>query len=103
MPREEWASTSVVEVILPLEKIKDISPDKGTVDPLEQMDRARVNQLLVMSDARIVGMPGRRHHFPAHAAGTWFAVNIRAGQVTGDMGKGDSFNLLDKSLQTRQT
>ena len=42
--------------MLPLEKIKRISPDKELWTALEQMDRDGVNQLPVMTDGRMVGM-----------------------------------------------
>ena len=45
--------------MLPLEKMKRISPDKELWTALEQMDRDGVNQLPVMSDGRMVGMLSR--------------------------------------------
>ena len=45
--------------MLPLEKMKRISPDKELWTALEQMDRDGVNQLPVMTDGRMVGMLSR--------------------------------------------
>ena len=45
--------------MLPLEKMKWISPDKELWTALEQMDRDGVNQLPVMTNGRMVGMLSR--------------------------------------------
>ena len=59
VPRGEWPTTSAAQVMIPLEKLKRISPDGELWTALQQMDRAGVNQLLVMTDGRVVGMLSR--------------------------------------------
>jgi len=59
VPRNEWPTTRAAQVMLPLEKMKRISPDKELWTALEQMDRDGVNQLPVMTDSRMVGMLSR--------------------------------------------
>ena len=59
VPRAEWPTTRAAQVMLPLEKIKRISPDKELWTALEQMDRDGVNQLPMMTDGRMVGMLSR--------------------------------------------
>ena len=57
--REEWATTSAAQVMLPLEKLKRISPDAELWTAVQQMDRDGVNQLPVMNDGQVVGMLNR--------------------------------------------
>lgn len=59
VPRDEWPTTSAAQVMLPLEKMKRVSPDRELWTALEQMDRDGVNQLPVMTDGRMVGMLSR--------------------------------------------
>jgi len=59
VPPDEWPRTSAAQVMLPLEKMKWISPDKELWTALEQMDRDGVNQLPVMTNGRMVGMLSR--------------------------------------------
>ena len=59
VPRGEWPTTSAAQAMLPLEKLKRVGPDKELWTALQQMDRAGVNQLLVMTDGRVVGMLSR--------------------------------------------
>jgi Zn-dependent protease/CBS domain-containing protein len=59
VPRDKWPMTRASQVMLPLEKMKRISPDKELWTALEQMDRDGVNQLPVMTDGRMVGMLSR--------------------------------------------
>ena len=59
VPRGEWRTTSAAQVMLPLDKLMRISPDKELWAALQQMDRDGVNQLPVMTDSRVVGMLSR--------------------------------------------
>jgi Zn-dependent protease/CBS domain-containing protein len=59
VPRDEWPTTSAAQVMLPLDQMKWIGPDKELRTALEQMDRDGVNQLPVMTDGRIAGMLSR--------------------------------------------
>jgi Zn-dependent protease len=59
VPRSEWATTSVAQAMLPLDKLMRISPDKELWTALQQMDRDGVNQLPVMTDNQVVGMLSR--------------------------------------------
>jgi len=44
VPRREWTTTSVAEVMLPLEQSKRTDPDTELWTALQQMDRDGVNQ-----------------------------------------------------------
>ena len=59
VPRTEWATTTAAQVMLPLDKMKRITPDTEVWAALQQMDRDGVNQLPVMSDSQVVGMLSR--------------------------------------------
>ena len=57
--REEWASTTAEQVMLPLEQLKSLSPFTGLWTALQMMDRDGVNQLPVVSGGQVVGMLSR--------------------------------------------
>jgi len=59
VPREEWGKISVAQAMLPLEKLKRLSPDGDLWLALQQMDRDGVNQLPVIRDGQVVGMLSR--------------------------------------------
>jgi Zn-dependent protease len=59
VPRSEWGKTSVAQAMLPLQKLKRLSPDGELWPALQQMDRDGVNQLPVMRDDQVVGMLSR--------------------------------------------
>ncbi len=58
-PRSQWATTSVKDIMLPLESMKRTGPDAELWSALQEMDRDGVNQLPVISDGRLVGMLSR--------------------------------------------
>jgi Zn-dependent protease len=57
--RNEWPTTTAAQVMIPLEKLKRISPDAELWSALQQMDRDGVNQLPVMTDSQVIGMLSR--------------------------------------------
>jgi Zn-dependent protease/CBS domain-containing protein len=59
VPRGEWATTSAAQVMLPLERSKQVGPDAGLWATLEKMDRDGVNQLPVTRDHHVIGMLSR--------------------------------------------
>jgi len=59
VPRHEWVTTSVAEVMVPLEQLKRTDPDTELWTALQQMDRDGVNQLPVMQDNQVIGMLSR--------------------------------------------
>lgn len=58
---DAWPSTPVRSVMRPAEKIHFVSGDMPAVEALETMGREDVNQLPVMSDARVEGIVTRAH------------------------------------------
>ena len=59
VPRSAWPVTSAAQVMVPLEKLRRVAPDTGLWPALQQMDRAGVNQLPVMTADHVVGMLSR--------------------------------------------
>jgi len=59
MPRDRWGTATAADAMLPLEKLKRLTPATELWPALEQMDRAGVNQLPVVEDSRIVGLLSR--------------------------------------------
>ncbi len=56
VPREQWESTTVAQVMTPMDKVKVTRPDVGLVQVLEQMSNDGVNQMPVITDGQIEGM-----------------------------------------------
>jgi len=56
VPRTEWKTTSVDQVMLPLDQVKQVDADSGLWAALQMMDRDGVNQLPVTRDRHVVGM-----------------------------------------------
>ena len=59
IPSTAWSSTTAVQVMTPMEKMKWIRPEADLVDALGEMDRDGVNQLPVMLGDQIQGILGR--------------------------------------------
>ena len=59
IPSTAWSSTTAVQVMIPMEKMKWIRPEADLVDALGEMDRDGVNQLPVMLGDQIQGILGR--------------------------------------------
>jgi Zn-dependent protease len=59
VPRPEWATTSVAQVMVPLEQLKSIDPDSELRAALQKMDRNGVNQLPVTRNHHVIGMLSR--------------------------------------------
>jgi Zn-dependent protease/predicted transcriptional regulator len=59
VPREEWASTSVQAVMVPMDKVQAAKPDEPVLQVLQRMQSSDVGQMPVVSEGRIVGMIGR--------------------------------------------
>ncbi len=55
-PRERWGTTTLAQVMIPMDKVKVTTPNTGLVQVLEQMGSDGVNQMPVMADGQIEGM-----------------------------------------------
>jgi CBS domain-containing protein len=56
VPKQDWATTSAAQVMLPLEQLKCTRPDTPLWTALQQMDRDGVNQLPVTLTDHVLGM-----------------------------------------------
>lgn len=59
IPRDQWATTTAEEAMIPLEHLKVVTPDTELWTALEEMQRDGFNQLPVMIEDRVVGMLSR--------------------------------------------
>jgi Zn-dependent protease/CBS domain-containing protein len=59
VPRSEWPTMTVAQVMIPIEQAKRVRPNTELWAALEDMDRDGVNQLPVMVDGQIQGMLSR--------------------------------------------
>jgi hypothetical protein len=59
VPRSEWPTKTVAQIMIPLHQVKRVQPDTELLEALEEMDRNGVNQLPVMTDGQIHGMLSR--------------------------------------------
>ncbi|MCI0489548.1 MAG: site-2 protease family protein [Blastocatellia bacterium] len=59
VPRDQWAVTSIQQVMKPFETMKTVGPDTELLRVLEIMQREDLNQLPVVSDERLEGLVRR--------------------------------------------
>lgn len=57
--QDRWASTTVGQVMTPLDGLKKVSPDEELWAAMQNMTQDGVNQLPVMDDGHLLGMLGR--------------------------------------------
>jgi len=59
VPRQEWHTTSVQAIMVPMARVQTTAPEDPAVKILERMQSADINQMPVVSENHIVGMIGR--------------------------------------------
>jgi len=59
IPPNQWANTTVEQVMLPLSQLKKVYPETDLWSALQEMDRDGVNQLPVTEENEIVGILSR--------------------------------------------
>ncbi|MCL4560959.1 MAG: site-2 protease family protein [Chloroflexi bacterium] len=59
IPRDRWSTTTVSQVIIPTEQVKQVQLDTGLWDAIQEMDRDGVNQLPVLDGGQIQGILSR--------------------------------------------
>jgi CBS domain-containing protein len=59
VPRHAWNSTTVKEVMIPLDKTKAVKPDDPLFSVFETMTREDISQLPVVQNGELVGIIGR--------------------------------------------
>ena len=59
--RECWEQTSVQSVMRPLAQLQTVTVDTPAIQALEIMSRNDINQLPVVSNGRVEGVPSRSH------------------------------------------
>lgn len=61
VPRDAWAHTSVRQAMIPLERLRWVSPDAEVREVLALMDEGGVGQVPVVRDGQLLGLIGRDH------------------------------------------
>jgi Zn-dependent protease len=56
LPRTDWPTTTVSQVMVPLEQLKRTEPSAALWDAIEEMNHDDVNQLPVLKDGQILGL-----------------------------------------------
>jgi Zn-dependent protease len=59
IPKENWPKVTVSEVMIPTQKMKQITPQTDIWEAMEAMDKNGVNQLPVMMDGQVQGLLSR--------------------------------------------
>jgi CBS domain-containing protein len=59
VPKEEWPFTTVSQVMIPTQEMKQINPQTGIWDAMEALDKNGVNQLPVTVDGQVQGILSR--------------------------------------------
>ena len=59
VPQNRWPTTTVREMMIPLDQVQAVSPDDDLWTALAKMDREGVNQVLVLAQGQLVGMLSR--------------------------------------------
>ena len=60
VPRSEWPTTPVQEIMTPREKVVTVSTDTPALDVLQLLGERRLNQVPVLAEGRMVGLITRR-------------------------------------------
>jgi Zn-dependent protease len=59
VPQEDWAFTSVEDVMTPAEQVISLSPEAGAKRALEELAERDMEQMPVVDQKRVIGMLGR--------------------------------------------
>lgn len=61
VPRDLWPQTSIQAAMLPLSKVRTVSPETPALQALQMMGRDDINQLPVVSNGHLEGIFSRTH------------------------------------------
>ena len=59
VPQQKWDVTRVREIITPIDRLKAVHPAQDALTVVEQMDESGMDQVLVVSEGRIIGLISR--------------------------------------------
>jgi len=59
VPRDQWATKTVIDVMTPYGKLKSVKPDEDLSNVLRILTGDNINQVLVMKDGNMLGMIAR--------------------------------------------
>ncbi len=59
IPRQQWDTTPVREIVTPLDKLRSVSPEQDALSVLEEMDESGMNQVAVVGEGKVIGLVSR--------------------------------------------
>ena len=59
VPRQNWGVTRARDVMSPRDKLRTVQPSESALSALEQMSESNVNQIVVVSGERVIGLVTR--------------------------------------------
>jgi Zn-dependent protease len=60
IPRQSWNQITIGEAMIPLDRLRWVTPDQDVMRILESMDRENLNQVPVIEQGKLVGIIGRQ-------------------------------------------
>ena len=60
VPREDWATTSAAQAMVPFDRVRSVAPDTDVWKALQEMEQAGASQLPVVADGKVVGLLSRQ-------------------------------------------
>jgi len=59
IPRDQWATKTVTDVMTPYSKVKSVTPEEDLFNVLRILTEENINQVLVVKDGKVVGIIAR--------------------------------------------
>lgn len=59
VPRQNWGVTRARDIMSPRDKLRTVQPSESALSALEQMSESNVNQIVVVSGERVIGLVTR--------------------------------------------
>ncbi len=59
VPRQNWGVTRARDIMCPRDKLRTVQPSESALSALEQMSESNVNQIVVVSGERVIGLVTR--------------------------------------------
>ena len=60
IPRKDWASSTIKQIMTPVSRVKSIGPEEDAADALNRLRELEVRQLPVMEDGKLLGLVRHR-------------------------------------------
>lgn len=60
VPHQQWAATTVAQIMTPADKMAEVTPEEDAADALRELTQREASQLPVMRNGQMIGMLRRR-------------------------------------------